>query len=73
MTYRSREYDLGLGVNRLRLRNNMSVAEFADRLNISRMQAYRYIDAVDMKFSKVCELADEFDMSVTDFLQLCRR
>jgi hypothetical protein len=72
MTFHSNEFDIGLGVTRLQLRNNLTVAEFADRLGTSRMQIYRFKDSVDIKFSVLCQMADAFDMPVESVLELCR-
>ena len=72
MTSRS-NYDLGKGVVLAQEQHDLSVSQLATRLGTSRMQVYRYREARDLKFSKVCQLADTFGMSVDSFLELCRR
>jgi transcriptional regulator with XRE-family HTH domain len=72
MTSRS-EYNLGKGVILAQEQHDLSVAQLATRLGTSRMQIYRYREARDLKFSKVCLLADTFGMSLENFLELCRR
>ena len=72
MTSRS-EYNLGKGVVLAQEQQNLSVIQLAKRLGTSRMQVYRYREATDLKFSKVCLLADTFGMSLENFLELCRR
>ncbi len=66
-------YDLGKGVVLAQEQQEWSVAQLATRLGTSRMQVYRYREAQDLKFSKVCQLAEIFGMSVESFLELCRR
>ena len=72
MTSRS-SYDLGKGVILAQEQHELSVAQLETRLGTSRMQIYRYREARDLKFSKVCLLADTFGMSLESFLELCRR
>jgi len=67
------KYNLGQGVILAQEQHDLSVAQLADRLGTSRMQIYRYREASDLKFSKVCLLADTFGMSLESFLELCRR
>jgi predicted transcriptional regulator len=66
-------YYLGKGVVLAQEQHDLSVAQLATRLGTSRMQVYRYREAKDLKFSKVCQLADTFGMSVESFLELCRQ
>lgn len=72
MTSRS-EYNLGKGVVLAQEKHDLSVIQLAKRLGTSRMQVYRYREATDLKFSKVCLLADTFGMSLESFLELCRK
>lgn len=72
MTSRS-EYNLGRGVVLAQEQHDLSVIQLAKQLGTSRMQVYRYREATDLKFSKVCLLADTFGMSLEGFLELCKR
>ena len=72
MTSRS-DYNLGKGVVLAQEQHDLSVIQLAKRLGTSRMQVYRYREATDLKFSKVCLLADTFGMSLENFLELCRK
>lgn len=72
MTSRS-DYNLGKGVVLAQEQHDLSVIQLAKRLGTSRMQVYRYREATDLKFSKVCLLADTFGMSLESFLELCRK
>ncbi len=62
--------NIGRCIRIAQVKKDMTGADLANRMNVSRQQISRWRKADDMKFSRVEEFAAAFQMPVIEFLSL---
>jgi len=67
MTYR---FDVGKSLRKVQAETRTSNIELAKSFNVSPVQVARWRSAGDLKFSRVVQLAEFFNVSLDDFARL---
>jgi len=60
-------FNIGKSLRKMQAENRVSNIELAKDLGVNPVQVARWRNASDMKFSRVAQLANKFDMSIEDF------